>query len=86
MWKHLGEQSASGLPDKEGVLIVKVNPGSLAERSGLEAGDVIRKINGKTVANVAEMLNALQVVMWQGQTEATIIRNQKEEKITLFLR
>ncbi len=82
----LGEQSASGLPDKDGVLIVKVNQGSLAERSRLEAGDVIRKISGKTVANTAEMLNALQVVMWQGQTEAIIIRNQKEERITLFLR
>jgi hypothetical protein len=82
----LGEQSASGLPDKEGVLIVTVAPGSLAESNGLEAGHVIRMINGKPVANVAEMLNALQVVMWQGNARAGIWHNQQAKDIRLRLK
>jgi S1-C subfamily serine protease len=68
------------------VLIVKVNPGSLAQRNGLEAGDVIRKINGKTVANVAEMLNALQVVMWQGSAQVSILHNQQPKDVRLRLK
>jgi hypothetical protein len=82
----LGERSASGLPDENGVLVLKVNMESLASKSGLQAGDVIREINRKAVNNIPEFLSAIQVVMWQGQTQATIIRNQVEEKITLFLR
>jgi S1-C subfamily serine protease len=74
------------MPDKDGVLIVKVSPGSLAEKSGLEAGNVIRKINGKPVANVAEMLNALQVVMWQGNAQANILHNQQSKEIRLRLK
>ena len=82
----LGEQSASGLPDKEGVLIVKMGEGSLAEKSGLAQGDVIRKINGKPVANVAEMLNSLQVIMWQGGAQANILHNQQLKDVRLRLK
>jgi hypothetical protein len=82
----LGEQSASGLPDKSGVLIIAVSKGSLAEKSGLEAGDVIRSINGKSVENVAEMLNAIQTVMWMGQAEADIIHNQQPKKLRVRLK
>lgn len=82
----LGEQSASGLPDRQGVLVVKVSPNSLAERNGLEGGDAIRQINGKLVANVAEMLNALQVIMWQGNARATVLHNQQSKEVRLRLK
>ncbi len=82
----LGEQSASGLPDKNGVLIVSVTPGSITERNGLVPGDVIRKINGKDVVNVAEMLNALQAVMWQGNAQANILHNQQSKDVRLRLK
>ncbi|WP_018614514.1 right-handed parallel beta-helix repeat-containing protein [Segetibacter koreensis] len=81
-----GEQSASGLPDKEGVLIVKVSRGSFAEKSGLEAGDVIREINGKPVANVAEMLNSIQVIMWQGGAQAAVLHNQQMKNVQLHFK
>lgn len=82
----LGEQSASGLPDKQGVLIVKVTSGSLAEKNGLVAGDVILKINGKPVANVAEMLNSLQVIMWQGAARANVLHYQQSKELRLKLK
>ena len=37
----LGEQSAAGLAELKGVLVLAVPAGSLAERSGLRANDVI---------------------------------------------
>lgn len=82
----LGEQSASGTPDMNGVLVVSVTPGSISEKSGLAPGDVIRKINGKDVANVAEMLNALQVIMWQGAAQANIWHNQQSKDVHLRLK
>jgi hypothetical protein len=82
----LGEQSAAGIPDKAGVLVLKVTTGSLAEKSGLKQGDVIRKIDTKTISNVGEMLTSLQVTFWASQVPATIIHNQKEEQIVLYLK
>jgi len=67
-------------------LVVKVNPASLAEKSGLKAGDVIRKINGRPVSNVAELLNALQAVMWQGSAQAGILHDQQQKDIRLLLK
>jgi hypothetical protein len=81
-----GEQSAAGLPDKTGVLVLRVSTGSLAEKSGLKQGDVIRKIDTKAISNVGEMVTNLQVKFWLSQVPATIIHNQKEDQITLYLK
>lgn len=82
----LGEQSASGLPDKNGVLIVSVSPNSLAAKSGLSAGDAIYSINGKQIANVSDMLTTLQAVMWQGQAYAGIWHNQQKKSLVVYLK
>src|SRR6266540_2550255 len=82
----LGEQSAAGLPDQTGVLVLHVAQGSLAEKSGLKQGEVIRKIDTKAITNVGEMLTSLQVTFWLSQVPATIIHNQKEEQIALYLK
>jgi S1-C subfamily serine protease len=74
------------LPDKNGVLIVSVAPASITEKNGLVAGDVIRKINGKDVNNIPEMLNALQAIMWQGSAQATIWHNQQSKDFRLKLK
>ena len=42
--------------------------------------------DSKKVTNVGAMLTNLQVTFWQTEIPATIIRNQQEQKITLFLR
>ncbi len=38
-----------GLPDNSGALVSQVMPGSPAEKAGLQAGDVIRSVNGNPV-------------------------------------
>jgi hypothetical protein len=82
----LGERSAAGLFDESGILVLKVSEGDLANKSGLKIGDVIRSVNRKPVNDIPEFLAAIQIVTWQGQIESTIMRNQREQKITLFLR
>jgi len=43
------------LKDKNGVLIAGVEPGSPADKAGLQSGDVIRRYNGKTIEEPAEL-------------------------------
>ncbi|MFI5192682.1 MAG: PDZ domain-containing protein, partial [Chitinophagales bacterium] len=81
-----GEQSACGLPDKNGVLLLRVPGGSLAEKSGLRAGDVIRSLDQKPVANTGEMLSTLRLCSWKDKIPATIIRHQQEKHLIIFLR
>ncbi len=46
---------AFGLPDERGALIREVVPGSPAEKAGLQQGDVVRTVNGKSVDSSAEL-------------------------------
>ncbi|HMF70621.1 MAG TPA: PDZ domain-containing protein [Flavitalea sp.] len=82
----LGEQSASGLPDMHGVLILSVASGSLAENNQLKIGDVIRSVNSKPVINISELLNAIQMVTWQGEVKAGVFRNQQLKDFTIRLK
>lgn len=82
----LGEQSASGAPDKAGVLMVEVPPGSLAARNGLQAGDIIRTINGEAIKDVTALFGLIQSISWQGQAELQILHNQQFIKRTIRLK
>jgi len=44
-----------GLPRAQGVQIQRVEPGSPAERGGLEAGDIILKFNGTTIERSTDL-------------------------------
>lgn len=88
----LGEQSAAGLPRREGVLVIAVTPASLAARAGLQAGDVILAIvddeYGQTDATptVSDFVAAAQGRRWRGEIELAIFRNQARKRVTLPLR
>ncbi|MFH6991719.1 right-handed parallel beta-helix repeat-containing protein [Flavobacterium sp. FlaQc-48] len=84
--ESLGEQSAAGLLDRDGILIIKVEAESLAYKSGLREGDVIRSVNTNPVLNVKDLIVAVQQVMWKGKTMASIWRNQQPAELTLILK
>jgi serine protease Do len=48
-----------GLPHASGVMIVGVQPGSPAQRAGLQRGDLIREVNRQPVQSVKEVRDAL---------------------------
>jgi serine protease Do len=47
------------LDDTSGVIIVGIQPGSPAERAGLQRGDVIREVNRQPVQSAQEMRDAI---------------------------
>jgi len=62
-WLGVGAQDITpemaayfNLPDQKGALVAQILPDSPAKKAGLQEGDVIKKFNGKEVANVHDLL------------------------------
>ena len=47
------------LRESKGVLIVKVEPNSLAQAEGLREGDLIKEVNRREVSSVGEFTSAI---------------------------
>lgn len=47
--------SAFGRPNQNGVFILEVTPGSVAERAGISVGDIIYRFDGKPIGNSADL-------------------------------
>jgi serine protease Do len=48
-----------GLADESGVMVIGVQPGSPAERAGLQRGDIIREVNRQPVQSVQDVRDAI---------------------------
>jgi hypothetical protein len=84
----LGEQSAAGLAEASGVLILSVDAGSPAELGGLKAGDVIVGVENdqgtapvSRIEKLPDLLAAFQARKWLGTINLKIQRNQAERNI-----
>ncbi len=70
---------------KSGVVIYSVEKGSVAEDAKLQMGDIITKINGKEVSNVAYLRYELYKYKVGDKIKLTFIRNGKEFTIDIKL-
>jgi len=77
----LGEQSATGLADRNGVLIIKA-PQQDGNQKSLQVNDVILKLDRELVQNVEDLLMIERKHRWKGHHEFTVWRDQKEILIT----
>ncbi len=75
------------IPDnvKEGVVIKKVNPKTAAEKANLQVGDIITKINGEKVKNIAYLRYELYKHKVGESILISLIRNGKEKNIKVVL-
>jgi S1-C subfamily serine protease len=87
------------LPEtQQGVLIEQVEPGSLAESTGLQAGsksatingqqimiggDIITAVNGEPITTVGELRAALGQLQADQEFTLTVLRDAKEVQITI---
>jgi serine protease Do len=83
----LGSQLADyfGVKDHQGLLVKHVAENSPASRAGLKAGDVITQANGQKMATLGEWMKMLHANKGK-QVQLTLIRNKKEETVTLEAR
>jgi serine protease Do len=71
------------VPDTQGALIADVVPGSPAENAGLKPGDVVRKFNGKEVANATALRDLIAGASIGTKVELEILRYGQQGKTTL---
>ena len=87
----LGEQSATGLPSRQGVLVLAVAPDSPADRAGLRSGDVILRIvdekygDSDPTNTAGELVAAHAGRRWRGELEFELWRQQRKSTVKVHL-
>lgn len=73
-----------GVKQGKGVLVSEVKTGSAAEKAGLKAGDVIVEVDGKQVASVSELRDALpQNLEREKKVSLGVVRDRKEQTVAV---
>ena len=68
---------------KEGVLVRSVVKGSSADKAGLQAGDVITKVNGEGVATPREVTSALRQARADGKETFPVVLVREKKEMTV---
>jgi serine protease Do len=66
-----------------GIVVEAVEPGSPADKAGLQAGDVITDINGKPVRTGADLVNPIAQTPIGQSIELRYVRNKQAKDVTL---
>jgi serine protease Do len=74
---------AEALNLDHGVIVMKVFPGSPAEKAGLQPGDIILAVNGKPVQSITQLQFAIMKTPPGKKVKLTILRNDKKMEITV---
>ena len=74
-----------GLSDVRGALVNSVNAGGPADAAGIRQGDVITALNGETVKDSNALRNEVSQMMPGTETKLTLLRDGKEETVTVKL-
>ncbi len=76
---------AVGLPDRDGVLVRGVLDGSPAAHAGLERGDLIVALDGRSVDSVDALFGALDAAPLGKPFEVSIVRGASERDVEVSL-
>lgn len=72
-----------GSPDGEGVLVVNVESNSPAAKAGLEAGDVITKVDGNRVHSLADLRSQLREKGQATTVALSVLRKGSEMSVNI---
>lgn len=70
-----------GVPEGQGLLVARVNPGSPAEKAGLKVGDVIISADGKRTQKLEELTDLIQRKKKGEKIALEVIRDRKKVKL-----
>jgi serine protease Do len=74
-----------GLPNQNGVVVAQVQPGSAAERAGIQANDVITSLNGTPVNDSNSFRNMVAATAPGTEVTLTVLRGGREQQIRATL-
>ena len=72
---------AFAIPERRGVVISAVVPGSAADKAGLKTGDIIIAVDGRAVEDSADVRNRIGLVRVGSRVELKILRDGRERII-----
>ena len=76
---------AMGLGSNDGALVNSVEPGSAAEKGGIEVGDVIVSVNGRAVATSADLPPMVGMLAPGTKTKLGVVRDGKPREVVVTL-
>ena len=76
---------ALGLPDANGALVATIEPGSAAERAGLQRQDVIRSVNGQRVYESSDLPPIIGAMAPGSRVTLEVIRDGKPRTLVATL-
>ncbi|MDP9474490.1 MAG: trypsin-like peptidase domain-containing protein [Actinomycetota bacterium] len=74
-----------GLPTEAGALITRVEPGSPAERAGMESRGVITAVGDEEVRDTGDLLAALRDYAPGDEAELTVVKDDENRRVTVEL-
>src|SRR5579864_8867618 len=66
-----------------GIVLQRVEPGSPAEKAGLQSGDVVTSVNGKPVHNGNDLVNPIASTPIGNSVHVTYVREKKEHETSI---
>ena len=69
----------------QGALVNEVVPGSAAESAGVEAGDIITRVDGETVSNANDLRTTIGLLRSGDKVKLDVLRDGKSRKLTATL-
>jgi serine protease Do len=66
-----------------GIVLQRVEPGSPAEKAGLQSGDVVTSVNGKPVHNGNDLVNPIASTPIGNSVRVTYMRDKKEHETSI---
>ena len=76
---------AFGLDQEKGVVITEVEPGSSAEKSGIEPGDIILSVNGREIEDSADIRNYIGLLRMGSKVVLEVLRDDDKLEITAYI-
>lgn len=74
-----------GIRPNAGALVQRVLPGSAAAQAGVQAGDIIVRLNSRTVTNAVDVKNMVGNVRVGQKAYVTLLRNGKPRNVTVVV-
>ncbi len=80
-----GLSEAMNLDVNKGAFVSEVNPESAADKGGIEAGDIITRVNGNAISSFQELRAKIGSMGAGAKVELTLLRKGKSRKVEVTL-